>query len=230
METMISTQHELNDQEAFGFVGEELTALERSTRQVLKPPYQGIFLRKQFDPRLFSSADRQYKQTGQIVAQLWTEQSVPSFGIIQSGLRREFTATCAGTHRIGVTIDAGPITRIQGASTFVRAFIPGLGGVYGNVSSHQSTQIGFSAELDKDVRYNIFVVGGVVISNRQGPPSYGEVIATFPSITVFPAAVQLTQDSLDARLGEALARHDSPQSAARSLSEKLEEHHVIEMD
>lgn len=206
---------------------QEIQALNSNQSSFVNPPYDGGYLRRNFTPgpnAVFDSADRQYTQRGDIVAQLWNQRSANAFGLIESGLRKRFKARATGRHHVLVRVDAGPITRLHGAGTFARSFIPGVGGNYGSVASHQTSYVSYIADLTKGKRYTLFVMGGVTIVTRPGlPRAYGEVIATFPHTTIFPAALNRVSDPFDDQLRQALESHDSPEEAAAALSADMED-------
>lgn len=208
-------------------LGEEMQALNSPQRIVLTPPYDGGYLRKSFTPgddSPLDSADRQYPNRGEIVAQLWNKKDVDVFGWIESGLWRQFKAEATGQHRVLIRIDAGPITQRNGAWTFVRALMPGLKSVYGSVASNSTSYLAFTVNLVKGQWYRLFVMGGVNLFHRRfAPPAYGEIIATFPRITVVPTAYPPQEDPFDAQLQKALADHDSPAAAAAALQANLGE-------
>lgn len=204
----------------------ELQAIQNDAGAALTPPYQGTYLRRNFrkpNP-FFDDAVRHVPQRGDIVAQLWTLEAANAFGKVEVGLRRDFTAPGSGPYRVVVQVDAGPITRVRAAVPFVRSFIPGRGGAYGSVAPYRTSHVVYPVELVKDQLYSLFVVGGVAIANRPGfPPSYGEVIAAFPRISLLPKVAGLApdDDAFLADLADALKSHDSPTSAAASLSAHL---------
>lgn len=209
--------------QSFGnpLVAEELHALGGNPGMILMPPFDGGYLRRNFDPKpdgVFGSADRQLLGRGEIVAQLWNQRPANAFGRIESGLRKDFKAKATGKHWVVVRVDPGPVTSVHGAAIYARSFIPGLGGDSKPVTSHRTTYLGYSVDLQKDHWYRLFVTGVVNIFTQVGrPPSYGEVIASFPRTTIFPDAVGLQADSFEAELQRALDAHDSPQEAAAAL-------------
>lgn len=214
------------------FFAEETQALSSLQNVVIAPPYDGGYRRLSFNPgpdAVFGSADRQYPQRHEIVAQLWNQKSADAYGWIESGLRREFEAQETGDHRILVQVAAGPVSRVNGAVPFMRAWIPGLGNTYGAVSSYRTSFMALNVHLEAGQIHRLFVMGGVSILTRRGwPPAYGEVIATFPRITAFRPAVLQHLDAVDQQLERALAEHDSPDAAFAALSAELEDG-VIEL-
>lgn len=210
----------------------KLQAMQNDAGAPLMPPYQGTYLRRNFrkpNP-IFDDAVRQFPQRGEIVAQLWTQQSARAFGRLEVGLRRDFTAPGDGSYRVVVQVDAGPITRVRAAAPFVRSFIPGRGGVYGSVGSYRTSYMTYQVDLVKHQSYSLFVMGGVAIANQPGfPPSYGEVIATFPRISLVPNVTGLTSDDdgFLQDLADALESHDSPAKAAASLNIHLGEGELV---
>lgn len=206
----------------------EMQALQHPHSVILTPPYPGIYLRSDGDDSnpYFDSAYRHFQQRGEVVAQLWTEKPTQTtrVGRIECGLRCDFKALHTGRHLAIVKADAGPITRIQATSTYLRSFIPGRGGNYGSVASHRTSYVTYQVDLVKGQSYSVFAIGGVLIVHRaHRPPAYGEVIVTFPQISLISAVNGFsTSDVFADDLDQALQSHDTPAEAAASLNATMD--------
>ncbi len=196
-------------------------AASDTSRALPQGYYTGIWKKIWASSAFYWWAYRHYLDTGQVVVQLGTRRSPLRTGIIEIGLRRDFTAQHTGRHRFVFKVEAGPITSIQGAIPYAFGILGGRGTHAFHLRSGQTSYHAFNEDLVRGQPYSVYVVGGVKIYPTSTQRPYGEMIFTCPSIDVFPLPRAAEQDPLDERLSALLPGQGSLDEAAATLGREF---------
>ncbi len=194
-----------------------IEAAASGSAQTLAPGYVGVWRKIWASPAYYWWAYRHYLNTGQVVVQLGTRTSPPRRGLIEIGLRKDFTVHSPGRHRFAFRMETGPITSIQGANPYAFGIVSGGRPHYFNLASGQTSYQFFTEDLAPGP-YSVWVVGGVKTYPTHLRP-YGEMIFTCPSISVYPLPFGLREtDPLDDRLNEIVPGQGSLKKAVAALA------------